>query len=279
MSFLSSIGSGLSLKNIEGAVGLKGVKPLVSHVEDNLGLHGFNGLGKGAGTGLGEAAIALGAMSGADLFAGAGAATEGTAAAGGGTSWLGSLFSGTGAAGAGTAGTGTAAAGSSNSLWGPVLGALTTTALGGNKSSGAAASAADPFASQRGGYQALLAQMMAPGGFNASDPSYQFRFNQGEQALERSAGAKGLLNSGNRLIALSDYGQNTASTEYQNQFQRLATLAGATSGSPATAGSIIAGQQTGQQQAYTAFGNLVGNKLAGWLNAPAESTTPEIYNT
>ena len=37
-------------------------------------------------------------------------------------------------------------------------------------------------------------------------------------------GAKGLLNSGNRLTAMNDYAQGEASQEYGNQFNRLADL-------------------------------------------------------
>jgi len=56
-----------------------------------------------------------------------------------------------------------------------------------------------------------------------NDPSYQFRLNQGIEALNRGAGASGMLNSGNRLIALQDLGQNMASQEYENAFSRALT--------------------------------------------------------
>lgn len=64
-------------------------------------------------------------------------------------------------------------------------------------------------------------QQMVTGQFDSSDPSYQWRFQQGQQALERSQGSRGLLNSGNAAIELQNYGQNAASQEYQAQFQRL----------------------------------------------------------
>jgi len=56
--------------------------------------------------------------------------------------------------------------------------------------------------------------------------AYKFRFNQGQQALERSAAAKGMLNSGNTLAALSSYGQGMASDEYGNEVGRLGALSG-----------------------------------------------------
>ena len=56
--------------------------------------------------------------------------------------------------------------------------------------------------------------------------AYKFRLGQGMEALQRSLGAKGLLNSGNRLTAMNDYAQGVASQEYGNQFNRLASLYG-----------------------------------------------------
>lgn len=55
----------------------------------------------------------------------------------------------------------------------------------------------------------------------AETNAYKFRLNQGQQALERSAAAKGMLTSGNTLAALLEYGQGLASTEYGNEFNRL----------------------------------------------------------
>lgn len=69
-------------------------------------------------------------------------------------------------------------------------------------------------------YQQKLAEM-ATGTFNPNDPSYQFRFNQGQQAVERSLAARGLLNSGNAALELQNYGQQAASQEYGAQWQRM----------------------------------------------------------
>ena len=56
--------------------------------------------------------------------------------------------------------------------------------------------------------------------------AYKFRFNQGQQALERSAAAKGMLNSGNTLAELARYGQGMASDEYGREFERLNSATG-----------------------------------------------------
>lgn len=54
--------------------------------------------------------------------------------------------------------------------------------------------------------------------------AYKFRVGQGQQALERSLGARGLLRSGNRLSELTKYGQDMASQEYDAQASRIGTL-------------------------------------------------------
>lgn len=90
-------------------------------------------------------------------------------------------------------------------------------------------------------YQALgdqsantLASMTGPGGSlitpetfqaptdvtQANDPGFQFRLDQGRQALERSAAAHGTLLTGGTAKSLVDYGQNAASAEYQNVYNR-----------------------------------------------------------
>lgn len=53
-----------------------------------------------------------------------------------------------------------------------------------------------------------------------ADPGYQFRLDQGRQALEQSAAGKGTLRTGGSLKDLMTYGQNMASQEYSNVFNR-----------------------------------------------------------
>jgi hypothetical protein len=55
------------------------------------------------------------------------------------------------------------------------------------------------------------------------DPSMAFRQRLGTQATERMANVGGGALSGNTLRALTDYGQNLASTEYGNAFGRFQT--------------------------------------------------------
>lgn len=57
-------------------------------------------------------------------------------------------------------------------------------------------------------------------------PNYQFRLNEGTKALDRSAAAKGGLFSGAQAKAVTDYGQNTASQEFNNYLSQLAGVSG-----------------------------------------------------
>jgi len=53
-----------------------------------------------------------------------------------------------------------------------------------------------------------------------SDPSYEFRRDQGELGMERNAAARGVLQNGGTAKALDRYNQDYASTEFQNAYSR-----------------------------------------------------------
>jgi hypothetical protein len=53
-----------------------------------------------------------------------------------------------------------------------------------------------------------------------NEPGYAFRSQAGQDALQRSAAAKGMLRTGGTLKDLMEYGQNFASQEYSNVFNR-----------------------------------------------------------
>lgn len=104
------------------------------------------------------------------------------------------------------------------------------------------------------------------------DPGYDFRMQQGQQALDRSAAARGGALSGAALKATTRYGQDYASGEYSNaynrfnndrtqRFNRLATVAGI--GQTAT-------RDVAQQGAQVA--NNVGQNIIGAGNASASGS-------
>lgn len=85
----------------------------------------------------------------------------------------------------------------------------------------------NPFYTAGTGALGRMTAMETPGfQYSPSDPSYAWRFDQGQQAVDRSAASKIGLFSGGTLKALTDYGQGLASTEFNNDFTRNATLAG-----------------------------------------------------
>ncbi len=101
------------------------------------------------------------------------------------------------------------------------------------------------------------------------DPGYQFRLQEGEKALNNAASARGMGNSGATLKALARYGQDFATNEYSNaynrfntdrgnRFSRLSTLAGMGQGANAQGGQ--AAQNYGNQVSANQIG--LGNSIA-----------------
>lgn len=106
------------------------------------------------------------------------------------------------------------------------------------------------------------------------DPGYQFRMNEGMNTLENSAAARGGLLSGNFLKNSQRFGQDYASNEYQNAFNRLAALSGvgqAQAGSIANLGSNYA-NQAGQGM------QRIGDARASGYAANANAKTGMIWD-
>lgn len=112
------------------------------------------------------------------------------------------------------------------------------------------------------------------------DPSYQFRVEQGLRALKASRAATGMLQTGQGLQDIVNYGQQAGSQEYQaaydrfmrNQetaYNRLAGLAGV--GQSATGAATQAGLTTGQQIGQNIMGGAgaASNYLTGGAAAQA----------
>lgn len=108
------------------------------------------------------------------------------------------------------------------------------------------------------------------------DPGYDFRMQQGQAALERSAAARGGLQTGGTLQALTQYGQDYASNEYQNaynrfnndrtqRFNRLSSIAGV--GQTANAQLGQAGQNYANQVGGLATSNANAQGAAGIARA------------
>lgn len=116
------------------------------------------------------------------------------------------------------------------------------------------------------------------------DPGYAFRQSEGMRALERSAAARGGLLSGNMLKGVQRFGQDLASQEYQNAFNRyqternarLGTLQGLMGAGQSAANVMTnAAGQYGQQRSQTALG--LGQQLAQNRANLGSATAGNIY--
>lgn len=110
-------------------------------------------------------------------------------------------------------------------------------------------------------YEARLMNLLDNPNSIADTGAYKFAFNQGQQALERSAAAKGMTGSGNTLAALLQYGQGMASQQYDKEANRLANLV---QGRDQTNASLY-GTDVGA--ATSRYGTDVGSKTSMWNTA------------
>lgn len=100
------------------------------------------------------------------------------------------------------------------------------------------------------------------GGFYAS-PGYQFRMDEGLNALDKSAAARGRLRSGGQNKAITRYAQGIAADEFGSYTNRLAQIAGLGQGSASQSASqaIQSGQIIGNSMS-----NLGATRASGYLN-------------
>lgn len=136
-----------------------------------------------------------------------------------------------------------------------------------------------------------------------ADPGYGFRLDEGMKALERSAAARGGLLSGATLRGTQRFGQDLASQEYQNAFNRYysqrasqlnplqslmgsgQTSANTITGAMGQAGQGIAGAQMGagaaQASGYTGMASALNQGLSTganlYLHAPLYNAMAQYY--
>lgn len=113
-----------------------------------------------------------------------------------------------------------------------------------------------------------------------SDPGYQFRMDQGQQALERSAAARGGLMSGSALKDTAKFSQGLASQDYQAAFDRfksnqasklnpLQSMSGAGQSASNALGQAGQSFANGAGQALGNYGATAGQNITGMGNARA----------
>jgi len=96
------------------------------------------------------------------------------------------------------------------------------------------------------------------------NPAYQWQQQKGEDAINRAYAARGMYGSRPAVNSLSDFNQSLAGQEYNNQFNRLATMANYGMGAAANVGNynINTGQNMGQTAMQT--GQMVGQGMANY---------------
>lgn len=99
-----------------------------------------------------------------------------------------------------------------------------------------------------------------------ASPGYQYRQDEGRRAVERSASARGALDSGATLKAISDYGQQTASNEYENYLNNLFGLAGYGRQATQDVAQLGANAAAGYGQGIANAGLLRGTGYSGGIN-------------
>jgi len=136
-----------------------------------------------------------------------------------------------------------------------------------------------------GPYGDLSSGFMPANYMTEMDPGYNFRFDEGMKALERKMSASGMTQSGAAQKAAVRYGQDYASNEFMNAFQRYQTGRNATlnplmggsastnflSGALGSMGGRIAENQIGagnaQAAGYVGGANAWSNAITGGLGA------------
>jgi len=137
------------------------------------------------------------------------------------------------------------------------------------------------------------------------DPGYAFRQSEGMKALERSAAARGSLLSGSTLKGIQRFGQDLASQEYGNAFNRyqvnrsnqlnpLQSLMGSgqsaanvTTSAAGQMGQNVANSQLAAGQArasgYIGFGNAINQGLGSiagyYANQPLQNAMIDYYKS
>lgn len=127
-----------------------------------------------------------------------------------------------------------------------------------------------------GGFGSLM-QAYPGGPFTAptaaqaeATPGYQFQMQQGEQALQQSAAARGNLLTGGTAEAVNNYAQGLASTNYQNVYNNALN----------TYGTNYNAYQQNQANQYNRLASLagVGQTTAQTLGSLGQSTANSVTN-
>jgi hypothetical protein len=113
-----------------------------------------------------------------------------------------------------------------------------------------------------------------------SSPDYQFALDQGMKTLDRSAAARGRLDSGGYGQDLVKYGQGMAEQNYNNFYSRLQSMAGQGQTTATNLGTLGANMATNIGNQYNNMGNArqSGYAQIGQNNAQAAAAIGGAFN-
>lgn len=98
-------------------------------------------------------------------------------------------------------------------------------------------------------------------------PGYDFRLQQGTDALQAGAAAQGGLYSGRAMKALQNYGQDYASGEYNNYLSRMGGLIDTGMNAASMSGNASQNAAAGVSNALGSYGNAAAAGAIGAANA------------
>lgn len=142
--------------------------------------------------------------------------------------------------------------------------------INGNVANGAAASDAQA--------QLLGLKPLGEGTTNAlnnylDSTGYKFQLSQGTDAITGSAAARGLLNSGATLKAMNTFGQNLASTGFNNYLNQLGGVGTTGYNSAVAVGNAGTGAGSNAAQYVAAGGNAIAGGVTGALGSAGSALT------
>ena len=112
-----------------------------------------------------------------------------------------------------------------------------------------------------------LSDMLQPGYDHTTSPGYQFRFGEGVRAVDSSAASKGHLFSGGTLKDLVRFGQGVGADDFNDQFNRTASVAAGGQQVNQTLGSLGAQNAAGIADLRTQQGNARASGYVGQANS------------
>jgi hypothetical protein len=112
-----------------------------------------------------------------------------------------------------------------------------------------------------------LADMTMPGYDHTTSPGYQFRFNEGQRAVESGGAARGSLFSGGTLKDLVRFGQGIAADDFNDSFNRTASVAAGGQQVNTTLGQLGANAATNIGNNAMQAGNARASGYAGQAGA------------